>query len=150
MPHDYGQLLYHRHSNLPFSHARPEFAREAEQLIGEVNSIKANQFEERLAKALSDRKVPYYFRYAVGAPKGFPGWKEVDFLVAAPGQAEVIMVDGVDFVHRGSAAQEQDKINDLIIKKALSDYGINTVRHISTARLIDRDSANQVVREIFG
>jgi hypothetical protein len=150
MTHDYGQILYHRHNNLPFSHAKPEFAREAEQLTGSVNDIKANQFEERLANALNDRKVPYYFRYAVGAPKGFPGWKEVDFLVSAPGQVEVIMVDGVDFVHRGSEAQAQDQLNDIIIKKSLVDYGINIVRHISTARLTDQTSANQVVREIFG
>jgi hypothetical protein len=151
--HDYSHMVYKRHSELPLTHIRPHFASTPEQLMGTVNGIAANQFEERLGKALTERKIPYYFRYAVGAPKGFPGWKEIDFVTELDGQAKALAVDGMDFVHKGARAQAQDKLNDIIIQKSLESYGytnIGPVEHISTARLTTQQDAHQVVREIFG
>lgn len=94
---------------------------QAEQLMGSVHGKEASAPEERLAKALDKAGMQYEFRYVVGAPKGLPGWKELDFLVSRSGVLYAIEVDTA-FTHRGK--QQKDRLHDAII---LNDKELNSM-----------------------
>lgn len=108
---------------------------EAEQLTGSVQGKKASAPEERMAKALDKAGIQYIFRYVVGAPKGLPGWKELDFLVAANGVMNAIEVDTA-FTHRNKA--NSDVLHDAIV---LNDREIQSMGEIwPQVRHVDGDS----------
>lgn len=94
---------------------------EIERLTGQVRGMEASEPEERLARALDRARIPYLFRYVVGAPKGLPGWKEVDFLAVRSGIVYPIEVDTA-FTHRGK--KNKDFLHDAII---LNDREIQTL-----------------------
>lgn len=110
-------------SILPAPHKpRIDTGDEAEILAGTVQGMKASAAEERYARALDKLKsVDYYeFRYTVGAPRGLPGYKEVDFVVSSHG---VIYLEEIDspFTHRNK--QRADVLHDAIVLNEFEKLG---------------------------
>ena len=124
---------------------------EAELLEGQVNGMKASAPEERMAKALSGKKIPFEFRYTLGAPRGLPGFKELDFLIQANGQYYAVECD-TEFTHRNKGAS--DVLHDAIVLKDLRGEGFQVfpeVLHImGETDLADQLSANNTVKRLFG
>lgn len=124
---------------------------EPEQLSGEVQGKKASAPEERMAKAFDKAGIQYIFRYVVGAPKGLPGWKELDFVVSANGVMNAIEVDTA-FTHRNK--QNSDVLHDAII---LNDRYLRQmgemwpqVRHVDgDSDLADQQRADRFVKMHF-
>lgn len=101
-------------SVVPPSVQKPVFAKDdPEQLSGSVQGMPASAGEERMAKALSKKGIQYRFRYSVGAPRGLPGWKELDFLIVKAGMVYACEVDTA-FTHRSKA--NTDVLHDAIIQ----------------------------------
>lgn len=128
-----------------------EAATEPEQLTGQVQGMQASAPEERMAKALDKAGIQYLFRYTVGAPRGLPGWKELDFLISSGGLLQAVEVDTA-FTHRNK--QQSDVLHDAIV---LNDQSIQAmgelyprVMHVSgDSDLSDQDSANKFVKQNF-
>lgn len=94
-------------------------AEEAEVLSGQVQGKTASAGEERYANGLQAEGHQFIFRYVLGAPKGLPGWKELDFLVLTKGMLYAVEIDTA-FTHANK--QQKDKLHDAII---LKDHDIN-------------------------
>lgn len=113
-------------------------------LTGTVQNQKAAQGEERLARTLEKaiRKGivrEHRFRWTT-LKRNTVGFKELDFLVTkSNGEVVAISVKGKDFVHFGTKAKEQDKINEIIILSRLRELGFN-VRNIETVYDADLDT----------
>lgn len=109
--------------------------KEQEALSGMVRGMTASAPEERLAKALDQAGFQYLFRYSVGAPRGLPGWKELDFAVYAGGLINPIEVDTA-FTHRNKAASDQ--LHDAIV---MNDFELNSMGTLAPfVRHADGDS----------
>lgn len=123
-----------------------------EALTGTVQDKEASAGEERLARAYDEANIRYVFRHVVGAPKGLPGWKEVDFLVISKGFLYTVEVDSA-FTHRGK--QYADVLHDAIILNdpELQTYGelYPQVFHVDgEVDLADMRNARQYVKRTFG
>jgi len=123
---------------------------EAELLVGEVMGMKASAPEERMAKALGKAQVPFEFRYTVGAPRGLPGWKEIDFVASKNGMVYPIEVD-TEFTHRNKGeADEIDNAQPLCLscnlKKAtkIIDYKV-----MGETDLVDQRAADATAKRLF-
>lgn len=140
--------------NLP-SPIRPQADpdREAEVLVGEVQGMKASMPEERLHNALAaNRNVQgLEFRYTLGAPRGLPGWFELDYLVASGGQHYAIEVD-TEFSHRMKV--RSDALHDARVLKSLRGQGLTvypSVIHLDgETDLADPAAARSAVGRLFG
>lgn len=125
---------------------------EAELLEGNVNGMKASAGEERFAKAL--RKITsvdgFEFRYTIGAPRGLPGWKELDFVVSKAGMIYAIEVDTA-FTHRDK--QRADVLHDAIALQELAKLGMQlhpVVIHLDgESDLIDQQKADMTAKRLF-
>lgn len=134
--------------SLPTSNAEQD----EEVLTGTVQGVKASAPEERMAKALDKAQIQYIFRYTIGAPRGLPGWKELDFLVLTKGVTYAIEVDTA-FTHRNKA--NSDVLHDAII---LNDQGIQASGEVwpsvihadGDLDLATKTSAAQYVKKLFG
>jgi hypothetical protein len=119
---------------------------EPEQLTGVVQGLQASAPEERFAKALDRHGVNYKFRTVVGAPKGMPGWKELDFLILSGGLLYASEVDTA-FTHRKK--QYADVLHDAIIlnDKEIQSYGqlYPQVRHVDG----DSDLSSQELADAY-
>jgi hypothetical protein len=125
---------------------------EEEGLTGAVQGKQASAPEERFARALDKLNITYLFRYTVGAPRGLPGWKELDFLIQ---NGSIIYAYEVDtaFTHREKAYA--DVLHDAII---LNDPEINSlgtlypqVFHVhGELDLADQKSADKYAKKQFG
>jgi hypothetical protein len=135
-----------RSSKLPLVSRKPSFAKEAEQLTGQIRGMKASSLEERFAKALDKMGIDYYFRLSIGADTGRPGWKELDFLVVNGGYYPVEIED-ITFIHRGTTSE--DALKDAMTLDFLKEYSPFPVIHVTNVRLGDDKSADQVVKELF-
>lgn len=136
---------------LPSPHKpRADTGNEPEGLSGTVQDKKASQPEERLANALDKQRTEYEFRHTIGAPRGLPGWKEVDFVVAAFGQVYAIEVDTA-FTHREKG--RADVLHDAIVLAELKQEGMQvhpTVLHVDgESDLADRTRATAWVKQRF-
>lgn len=125
---------------------------EPEALTGYVNDMDASAPEERLAKALDKAGVSYYFRWTVGAPRGLPGWKEVDFIVMSGGLLYTVEVDTA-FTHRSKAMA--DILHDAIILNDRNLQAMGTlypqVLHADgDTELASSDNAEGYVKQRFG
>lgn len=91
-------------------------------LSGYVQEKDASAGEENLAGGLDASRLRYIFRHVIGAPKGLPGWKEVDFIVFTRGLIYAIEVDTA-FTHRNK--EQKDRLHDAIIlnDQELRQYG---------------------------
>jgi len=139
---------------LPSPHKpRVDTGDEPEILGGEVQNKKASAPEERLAKALD--KVPsvdaYEFRYTIGAPRGMPGWKELDFLISARGQVFAVEVDS-EFTHRNKSGRG-DVLHDAIVLQDLNKQGMQvypSVIHLNMeSELVDQKWADATAKRLF-
>lgn len=135
--------------NSPF---RPQFSRdEPELLAGRVQGIKASSIEERFAKALDGRNAKYRFRYTLGAPRGLPGWMEVDFIVYKNGIWHPIEID-TQFTHRDKG--RKDVLHDSKVLSELEKQGFAVfpkVTHImGEDSLMTQKQAENKVRELLG
>ena len=125
---------------------------EPEQLMGQVQGMKASAPEERLARALDKANLQYIFRYTVGAPRGLPGWKELDFVIMAHGLVYTQEVDTA-FTHRDKA--QSDILHDAIIQNDVELHSMGEmwpeVFHADgDTQLADNKSAENYVRQRFG
>lgn len=131
---------------------RPSFAKDEEQLTGQFRGMKASDIEERFGNSLQrNRRIRnVYFRVPVGAPRGMPGWKELDFLVETYSGWRAFQTDDVEFVHVGS--DSRDALTDVIILEALRRDGIyiSRVERIQSIRITDDEQSDQTVRELIG
>lgn len=130
---------------------RAKFASEAEQLLGSVKGMDAKQGEERFAKALDEigEVLGYQFRIAVGAPRGMPGWKELDFLIQTIYGYTAVEIDDMSFVHLGKQAEMT--MEDGIRIAGLADMGVNVrqIEHVDNARLQNQEDAARAVKELL-
>ena len=129
---------------------RVDAGEEAEALTGEVQGKKASSYEERLFGALDKIGVTAEFRYTVGAPRGMPGWKEVDALIPVHGLVYAVEVDTA-FTHREK--QRADVLHDAIVLRELEEQGMNVyprVIHLDgESDLVDRKWALATVKRLF-
>lgn len=127
---------------------------DTELLVGQVQGMKASAPEERLVTELEQHKsvTRVQFRYTIGAPRGLPGWKELDALVSSFGLMYAIEVDTA-FTHRDKKAAA-DTLHDAIILNDLRKQGLNVfpkVIHLDgESDLVDKASTKQTVTRIFG
>ena len=89
-------------------------------LTGAIGDMQASAGEENLAYGFDSSRISYRFRHVIGAPKGLPGWKEIDFVVSLRGLIYCIEVDTA-FTHRDKFYK--DKLHDAMI---LSDRELNS------------------------
>ena len=137
---------------LPAPH-KPSFTgdTDTELLTGEVQGIKASMPEERFANSLNKRNRLYEFRRTMGAPRGLPGWFELDFLVYVNGLGYPVEVDTA-FTHRDK--QRADVLHDARVLQDLKRAGISTyptVIHVDgESDLKDQETSNRTAVRIFG
>ena len=121
-----------------------------EQLSGEVQGKKASAPEERLFKALAKNNLPAEFRRTIGAPRGLPGWKELDALVVSRNMLYAIEVDTA-FTHRQK--QRADVLHDAIVLQDLRKEGMEVypkVFHLfGEAELVDQKWADATIKRLF-
>lgn len=124
---------------------------EPELLSGKVQDLQASAIEERFAKALDKQQIPYYFRFTFGAPRGLPGWFELDFLPLKNGIFYPIEVDSA-FSHRQK--QRADVLHDARVLAELSKLGFPyfpKVTHLmGEDELIDQRTADATVKGLLG
>jgi hypothetical protein len=129
---------------------RADTGNEPEGLSGTVQNMKASAPEERLARALDKQQTEYKFRYTVGAPRGMPGFKEVDFIVPAFSQYYAVEVDTA-FTHREKG--RADVLHDAIVLAALKKEGLQmfpTVIHVDgESDLLTSENALRWVKQRF-
>lgn len=123
---------------------------EAELLIGTVQDMTASKAEERFARALDKQKIQYYFRYTLGAPRGLPGWFELDFLPLKGGVFYPIEIDSL-FTHRQK--HKADILHDAKVLSELEKAGLPyfpKVTHIDgEAELADQEQADRTMKGLL-
>jgi hypothetical protein len=138
---------------IPSTRPRPEPDR-VELLSGNIAGVKAAKGEERFYRAMmKDPQVKQvWFRLPLGAPKGMPGWKELDFLVLkTSGMYSAFSVKDVTFVHAGTAKTATDLMNDMVMVQALKSQGINVndIITIDARDLDDEELAARTEKELI-
>lgn len=126
---------------------RLDTGNEAELLAGEVNGMKASMPEERMARALSKFGAPFEFRYTLGAPRGLPGWFEVDFVVPAGGLVYAFEID-TSFTHREKG--RADVLHDARVIHELEKQGLSvfpTIIHVDgESDLVNQKNAERFIK----
>ena len=143
----------------PKARAKPQYIAptpaEDEQLTGSVQNMPASDNEERFARSLykNKRVQGFEFRKAIGAPKGMPGWKELDFLVSTISGFHAFEIDDTSFVHKGESARTKDRLSDITRRQALERDGIQLpagIEHVdASAWLQNQESSDRRVRELI-
>lgn len=137
--------------NLP-SFPSIDSGEDPEVLIGTVNGFSASAPEERLARAFDKAKIQYEFRLTVGAPRGLPGWKELDFVVMSKGLMYAVEVDTA-FTHRQK--EQQDVLHDAIIMndpelRKMGEFWPHVIHVDGDSDLSEQKLAEQYVKYAFG
>ena len=132
---------------------RLDAGEDGELLTGTVQGKKASAPEERLFNALSEIGITgAQFRYTLGAPRGLPGWFEVDAVVPSRGLVYAIEVDTA-FTHRGKSGRG-DVLHDAKVLKALGKQGMQVypqVIHLDgNSDLVDAKWSLATVKRLFG
>lgn len=140
---------------LPSPHKpRADTGEDPEVLGGTVQGKKASAPEERWSKTLDDLPSVdgYDFRYTIGAPRGLPGWKELDFLISSRGLMYAVEVDS-NFTHRQKAGRG-DVLHDAIVLQALKKQGMEVypqVIHLNMeSELVDQSWSDRTGKKMFG
>jgi hypothetical protein len=128
-----------------------KFAKDEEVLSGVVKDMSAAAGEERLARALDKHPavLGYEFRKAVGAPRGMPGWKELDFLIETAFRYVAVEVDNMSFIHLGRDAESVFEDAQRIEGLAKISVDVYEIKHVDEARLSVQIGAEQVARELL-
>jgi hypothetical protein len=126
------------------------------QYAGTIDGLQSRHGEENLLNAAfqTGSISSYAFRLAVGAPRNFPGWKELDFLFSTKsGEYVAVQVRDFEFVHKGNVAEATDTADDIYIVGEFANEGIslkgNRVYTISAGDLNTLDDAKRKVMEVF-
>jgi hypothetical protein len=118
-------------------------AEDGNQYSGQIDGMKAAEGEENLYNAAikTGHVIGLEFRKPVGAPRGMPGQKELDFLITLnTGEALAIQVRDYDFVHKGNKNAGEDEATDTYILMKLKTEGV-TVRGNKIITISDDDLA---------
>lgn len=146
--------FYRRASRMKPLYVAPT-PKQQEALDGFVQGKSATADEERFARALerNNRAQSYEFRLAVGAPKGMPGWRELDFLVYTYSGWRAFEIDDTSFVHKGESARTTDRLRDISRIQALSVQGINLlagIEHVDANVFLNNQAdADRKVRDLL-
>lgn len=124
-------------------------------LTGKVQNLKAAQGEERLARTLDKATGKgivrdYKFRWTT-LRRNTVGFKELDFhIIKTNGEVVPISVKGKAFVHFGTKAKEQDKLNEIIILTKLRELGFNArkVETVFDTDLMTQDMADKAAKKL--
>lgn len=132
------------------------FVKEKEPpLTGQVQGLKAAKGEERLARTIEKgmRKGlvrEHRFRWTT-LKRGTVGYKELDELVfLTNGRVLAISVKGKAFVHFGSKAKEQDKLNEALQVAKLRElgYDVTKVETVYDTELETQELADKAGRRL--
>jgi len=124
-----------------------------EVLSGEVQDKKASAPEERFANTLEKLSSVdgYTFRQTFGAPRGLPGWFEVDYVVSSRGMQYAIEVDS-EFTHRMKTGRG-DVLHDAKVLKQLKGQGGQVypqVIHLTMEReLVNQEWSDRTGKRLF-
>jgi len=119
-----------------------------EGLTGAVKNEPASEYEERFARALHKKKLPYYFQTVL--PTGFqiPGQlNTIDFLVTV-GSEQPIEIDG-DWVHKNGSQKDRDLVRDAIINAQMMPQGWMPILRVPGYKLETQEDADKTVEEMF-
>jgi len=129
---------------------------DAENMTGFINGIPADsQAEERFFNYASRARGVYGVMYKLEdlvAPRGMPGWKQLDFLVQMrSGEYRAFQLGDMSFIHEGQRAGSIDFMNDILIQKGLRNQGVEVskIEWINSADLDTNDLAEITVKELF-
>jgi hypothetical protein len=111
--------------------------------------------EERFAQSLAKdpRVMNYWYKLEdLVAPKGMPGWKQLDFLVqSVGGQYTAVAMADLTFVHHGAASNSTDALDSMLFKNALASQGINIdqVQWLDASKYDTQEASDQQVRDMM-
>ena len=136
-----------------FPSNKPQIAKEGEELLsGYVDGKPAKRDEEFFMQEA--RKLPNVrsseFRMTLGAPRGLPGWLELDALIETYNGFRAFEIDDMSFVHLGQRESAETVLKDKRRRDGLAKYGINIVKveHLDAADLETREAARKLLREL--
>lgn len=136
-----------------FNGRKPQTASEGEEILsGYVDGMPAKRDEEFFM--LEARKLPTVkyseFRVSLGAPRGVPGWLELDALVDTYSGWRAFEIDDLSFVHLGQRENAETMTKDLRRVNGLRKRGINVshIEHVDAADLKTRNMAKDLLRKI--
>jgi hypothetical protein len=111
----------------------------------------ASDLEERFNKAVS--KHPSVrgveFRLSLGAPRGLPGWLELDYLLDTVSGYRAFEVDDITFIHKGERERQEGLIKDQRRLFTLKSWGLGVreIEHVTNEKLGTQEEANRWARE---
>jgi hypothetical protein len=162
-PHDHGRYVKARTfrygkkaSPDKIPHQRVVLKQEQDEgFTGKINNFKATMGEERFARALRKNinVAQFSFRMALCAPRGFPGQKELDFLVYLKnGGVRAYSIKDLTFIHTGDKKAAQDKIDEARMKHFLNNQGVpvQEISFIDNLDLSSQADADKMVKELIG
>lgn len=136
-----------------FPNRKPQVAKEDEEILsGFVDGIPAKRDEEFFMQEL--RKRPSVqeseFRKALGAPKGLPGWLELDALVRTYNGFRAFEIDDMSFIHAGAREAAETKVKDGRRLAGLRMKGISVrqIEHLDAKDLETRADAKRLLRKL--
>jgi hypothetical protein len=136
-----------------FPSHKPKIANEGEEpLSGYFAGLPAKRDEEffmqEASRMPSVRNVE--FRMAIGAPKGLPGWLELDGLLETYSGYRAFEIDDMSFVHLGQREDAETKVKDLRRIEGLKQKGVfvDKIEHLDAADLTTREQARQLLRKL--
>lgn len=90
------------------------------------------------------------FRMTLGAPKGMPGWLELDALIETYNGWRAFEIDDLSFVHLGQREAAETKVKDSRRVEGLRRLAISVreIEHIDNARLETRADAAETLRSL--
>lgn len=132
---------------IPLDTKKPDFADTPEQLVGEIAGMPASDLEERFYNMLNRSSAVWqkYFRMTLGAPRGLPGWLELDFLVETTYGWRAFEIDDVSFIHKGESERQEGLEKDLRRLDSLKKKGIDVreIEHVTNEELGTQEDANR-------
>lgn len=128
----------------------PQWKSTPELLTGVVLGQKASVPEERAFRAMLKLKPNgIQFQVSLGAPKGMPGWKSLDFLVIdQQKKLHPVQIDGLGIAHKTSQQKNKDKIENIVVDKALKIYNATPVLRVPDNLLQTQAQADATFKRI--
>lgn len=132
---------------------KPDIATADEEVLsGYFDGIPANRGEEFFMQE-ADRMEnvrSVEFRMTLGAPKGLPGWLELDALIETYNGFRAFEIDDMSFVHLGQREAAETKVKDSRRIDGLRRMAISVreIEHVDAAELGTRADAAEVLRSL--
>jgi len=132
---------------------RPKLAVEQEEeLTGYFGKYKATRGEEFFMTEVSRRPNTrgVAFRVTLGAPRGEPGWLELDGLVQTITGFRAFEIDDLTFVHKGAREQAEAVLKDHRRIAGLEKIGVRVhkIEHVNDADLKDRRMTRRTLEKL--